>query len=264
MVKQIQTIEEYYYLDDDTDLTSMFYAPSYYNSEEQLVILSCLRLLEQRFRLLQSMTLEQIIDEIDLIMDSLQTELSEVATSKVSQFIFEYLMKVLDTYTIPEGYVEEDTSMIPLMVLSLTNMVSQLRDEIKVKALFFKDNMSNSEFDITPNFRRAVQKTNDAVGNNLVYSEEKNKRNVYDFVYGKDKLYRWITMNDSKVCEWCRLQESMPPRLLREIPMDHPYGRCTIDPIDYEYSDEYQVLLARGENENMIDVFTPTEDKSWR
>lgn len=264
MVKQYQMIEEYYYLDDDKDLTSMFYAPTYYTSEEQLIILSCLRLLEERFHLLQSMTLEQIIDEIDSIMGSLQTELSDNAERKVSEYIFEYLMTVLDVYGIPEGYVEEDTSMIPLMLLSLDGMVNQLHYEIKSKALFFKDNLTNSEFDITSNFKRAVQKTNDAVGNNLVYSEEKNRRSVYDFVYGKDKLYRWLTMNDDKVCDWCRLQEKMPPRLLEEIPMDHPHGRCTIEPIDYEYSDEYKILLARGEYSDAIEAFIPSNDKIWR
>jgi hypothetical protein len=132
-----------------------------------------------------------------------------------------------------------------------------LKGELKQKALFFKDNMSNSDFNILPNFKRAVQKVIDAVGNNLIYSKEKSKRNVYDFVYGSDKLYYWLTANDDRVCGWCRVQESLPPRTLSEIPLDHPQGNCELEPVDYTYSDEYYVMLARGEYRDGIEAFSP-------
>ena len=66
MVKIIQEIEEYYQSDeDDNDPYSLFYAPSYYDIDEQLVIVACLMLLEQRYRVMQSMTPQEIVDEID-------------------------------------------------------------------------------------------------------------------------------------------------------------------------------------------------------
>ena len=69
-------------------------------------------------------------------------------------------------------------------------------------------------------------------------------RRILRFVYGSDTLYRWLTMNDNRVCEWCRYQESLPPRPLDEIPYDHNHGRCELDPVDDSYSDEYYLLLA--------------------
>ena len=264
MVKQIQDIEEYYDSDDDDDPLSIFVAPTYYDTDEQLVLIACLMLLEQRYRLLQSMTLQDIVDEIDDIIDSLYQELSDTAYDKASKHIEEYFNKLLDDYNIPRtGYVTMDASMLEIMGDSIGGLTNQLRDEIKVKSKFFKDNLSKDNFNLLPNFKRAVQKLNDAVGNNLLYGKEKSKRNVYRFVYGEDKLYRWICVNDDKTCDWCLMQQSLPPRTIDEIPLDHPHGRCEIDPIDYTYSDEYYVMLARGEYSKEIDAFSPTDERRW-
>ena len=262
MVAQIQYSDEYYdpYEDDDDPL-AIFTAPTYFETDEQLVLIACLMLLEQRYRLLQSMTLQDIVDEIEEIMSSLESELNTTAYDKGYSHIREYFFSILDDYSIPRtGYVEMDTSMLDLMTDSLTNMVNQLGGEIKVKSKFFEDNMSKDTFNLLPNFKRAVQKLVDAVGNNLIWGKEKSERNVFEFVYGEDKLYNWLTANDDKVCDWCRMQESLPPRTLREMPLDHPKGRCDKDPIDYTYSDEYYVMLARGEYANEIDAFTPEDE----
>ena len=214
-------------------------------------------LLEQRYRLMKSMTLEQIVDEIEEIIASLESELNTVAYDQAYSHIHSYFLEVLDEFNIPYvGYVSVDTSMIELMRESITNMTNQLRDEIKSKANFFVDNMSKGDFDILPNFKRAVHKLIDAVGNNLIYGKEKSKRNVFKFVYGKDKLYRWLTMNDDRVCGWCRVQEAMPPRTIDEMPLDHPKGRCVLEPIDFEYSDEYYIMLARANYADEIEAFS--------
>ena len=254
MVKQIQNIEEYYESDDDDPL-SIFFAPTYYETEEQLVLIACLLLLQQRYMLLQSMTLQDIVDEIEGICDSLYDELSDTAYNKAFNHIEEYFNELLDDYNIPPNYVNMDTSMLEIMDDSIFGVVYQLHDELKVKSKFFLDNLSKDSFNILPNFKRAVQKLNDAVGNNLIYGKEKSKRNVQKFVYGEDKLYRWLTMNDDKVCDWCLYQQSLPPRTIDEMPLDHPRGRCSLDPIDYTYSDEYYIMLARGEYSKEIEIF---------
>jgi hypothetical protein len=51
----------------------------------------------------------------------------------------------------------------------------------------------------------------------------------------------------------------MPPRTLREMPLDHWNGRCDHEPVDYTYSDEYYVMLARGEYRDEINAYTPTD-----
>lgn len=223
MVKQIQDIEEYYESDEDDDPLAIFTAPTYYEIDEQLVLIACLLLLQQRYVLLQSMTLQDIVDEIDSIMDSLNDELYTTAYDKSFAHIEEFFNKLLDEYNIPRtGYVGMDISMLEIMGDSIDALINQLRDEIKVKTKFFKDNLSKDTFNILPNFKRAVRKLVDAVGNNLLYGKEKSKRNVYKFVYGEDKLYRWLCVNDDKTCDWCLMQQTLPPRTIDELPLDHP------------------------------------------
>ena len=254
MVTQIQYIDEYYH-DEDDDEEYLFYAPTYFTVDEQLVIVACLMLLEQRYRVLKSMTPQRIVDEVEDIIDSLNVELTSTALDKIDYTVKDFFEDLLKDYNIPQGYVEQDTSMYDIVDESITTLCNQLKGELKQKALFFKDNLSNSTFNILPNFKRAVQKVIDAVGNNLIYSKEKSSRNVDKFVYGDDKLYYWLTANDDKVCAWCRMQESLPPRTIDELPLDHPHGRCEREPVDYMYSNEYMIMLARGEYANEIEAF---------
>lgn len=244
MVKQIQTIDEYYdpYEDDDDPL-ALFVPPTYYDSDEQLVLIACLMLLEQRYRIMQSMTPQRVLDEIDDIAKSLKKELKSTAINRIHSNVYDYFSEKLLEYGIPQsGYVEQDTSMDAIIKQSIDNLVNQLRDELKVKAMFFIDNMSKGDFDILPNFKRAVQKINDAVGINLIYSKEKSLRNIEEFVYDEDVLWLWVTKMDSKVCEWCREQEMMPPRPLKDLPLDHPRGRCTKVPLWTAYNTRYTRL----------------------
>lgn len=241
MVKQLQTIDEYYE-DEDDDLT--FAPPSYFESDERLVLIAVLMLLEQRYRLLSSMTPQDIVDEIDEIMDSFQSELLTTAEAKVDSAVWDSLLKELIEWNIPiMGYVEQDTSMYSIMMMSLTGLVNQLRDELKVKAQFFNDNMSKGDFSIIPNFKRAVQKIIDGVGNNLIYAKEKSHRRVLKFVYGDDALFKWYHMNDEKVCDWCIAQGREPPRRIDDWELDHPHGRCILEPVENIYSADYYALL---------------------
>lgn len=247
MVKQVQKIEEYYVYEEDDP----YFYPSdddTYDSDEKLVLIACLMLLEQRYRLFQSMTLEQIQVEVDDIIGSLESELIDTAISKISACVESSFNDELVSFGIPIGkYVSQSYSMDDVVKQSITNMCNQLRDEIKLKAMYFEDNMTNSSFSVVPNFKRAIQKLVDGVGKGILDSKELSHREVMKFVYGDDKLYRWLTMNDDKVCDWCLYQQSLPPRPLDEMPLDHPHGRCTVDPIDYTYSDHYLLLLANNE-----------------
>ena len=254
MVAQVQYIEEYYDSSEEDD-DELFYAPTYFEVDEQVVIVACLLLMEQRYRVLKSMTPQRIVDEVESMMDSLSDELKSTAIDKIDSCVWDYFDKIMSDYNIPDRYVSQDTSMYPIVEESITTLTNQLKGELKQKAMFFKDNMSKDDFNILPNFKRAVQKVVDAVGNNLIYSKEKSKRNVEKFVYGEDKLYYWLTVNDDKVCAWCRVQESLPPRTLDEMPLDHPKGRCEHEPVDYTYSDEYMIMLARGEYRDGIEAF---------
>lgn len=257
MVKQIQLNDEFYESSDDDDPLAIFTAPSQFDTDEQLVLIAVLMLLEQRYRLLQSMTPSDMVDEIEEIMDSLFADLDDVAYTQVESHIKKYFQDLLDDYSIPSGYVDMDYSMIDLMSDGIDNLVNQLQGELKVKAKYFRDNMTKDTFDVLPNFKRAVKKLIDTVGSNLIHGKEKSKRNVYRFIYGEDKLYNWLTANDDKVCSWCLAQQSLPPRTIDEMPLDHMWGRCELEPIDYTYSDDYYMMLARGEYANTIESIRP-------
>ena len=257
MVKLIQESDEFYESSDDDDPLDVFSAPSYFDTDEQLVLIACLMILEQRYRLLQSMSPSQVVDELEEIMDSLLSDLDNMAYNQAENHIKSYFESLLSDYSIPDGYVDMDYSMLELLEDGIDNLVSQLHGELKVKAKFFRDNMSKDTFDVLPNFKRAVRKVIDTVGSNLIHGKERSKRNVYEFVYGEDKLYRWLTANDDKVCSWCLAQQSLPPRTIDEMPLDHIHGRCELEPIDYTYSDDYYLMLARGEFSNTIDAIKP-------
>lgn len=259
MVKRVQEFEDFYNLDEDEDDEYLFYAPTRFDIDEQLVIVACLMLLEQQYRTMKSMTPSRIVDEIDDMINSLNRELIDTALSKIDTTVYDYFDEVMSFYNVPDKYVIQDTSMYDLIVESIDTLCNQLRGEIKIKSMFFDDNLSKDTFNILPNFKRAVQKVVDTIGGNLIYSKEKSKRNVEEFVYGSDKLYNWITAGDDNVCEWCRMQEKLPPRTLRELPLDHWNGRCEHEPVDYTYSDEYYVMLARGEYRDEINAYTPTD-----
>ena len=243
MVKQIQMTDEFYTYDYDP--LDIFDAPDYYDVDEQLVLIACLLLLQQRFQLLQSMSPERVLDEIDGIIKSFNIELNDTALNKLESHIYDTFISELDDWSIPRtGYVEMDTSISKVLTQSIKNMTSQLGEELRLKALYHSMGLTDDVFDVKPNFRRASQKIKDSVGDALIKGKEMSHRRILRFVYGSDTLYRWLTMNDNRVCEWCRYQESLPPRPLDEIPYDHNHGRCELDPVDDSYSDEYYLLLA--------------------
>lgn len=241
MVKEIQTIEEYYDEDDEID----FYPPSDKDDDEKLVLLACLLILERYFNQLQSMTPQEVLDEIDGLTSSLESDLIETARNKVDSAVWESFVDELTEYKIPVfGYVKQNVSMYPIMDSSITALVNQLRDDIKSKARFFLDNMSNSDFSIIPNFKRVIRRITDTIINNLNYSKEKSNRNIKKFVYGEDKLYRWFSAHLPTTCDWCLMQEKRPPRKIDDWELDHPHGHCGLEPIDETYSDEYYLLLS--------------------
>ena len=243
MVKQIQTVDEYY--DEDDDLFGLFYAPDYYDYDEQLVLLACLLVLKQVYDRMQSMTPQRILDEIEEIVENLKSDLKDTAIREVHNNVYDYFSDVLMEYNIPQsGYVEQDTSMDDIIVQSIIGLCNQLRDEIKLKSMHFDKINSKGSFSIAPNFERAIRKLVDGVGVNLLYSKEKSERNVLDFVYTEDTLWIWVTKMDSKVCAWCREQEAMPPRRLKDMPYDHNHGRCGKTPVNPEYTEDYSKLIS--------------------
>lgn len=258
MVKEVQLIDEYY--DDEEDDELLFAPPPYFDYDEQLAIFACLLLLKQLFERLELMTPQDIVDEIDSILDDFESELVQTATSQIDSTVYESLRKDLIEWNIPlfGGYVKQDVSMYPILNSSIKGVVDQLRNDLKSKAQFFNDNLTKDQFSVIPNIKRAMRGLIDAVGNNLGYSKEKTHGNVLKFVYGEDKLYRWVSAHLATTCDWCLAQEKRPPRRYDDWELDHPHGHCVKEPIDETFSPEYYSLLA-----DMGELEAPTGDNEY-
>ena len=160
------------------------------------------------------------------------------------EFLKSKLVLELEEWYIPENKFELDMSVMPILLLSIDNLFNQLQGELKLKATYHTSLITKDNFNIKPNFERAVKKLNDSLTDALLKGREKNHRKILDFVYGSDKLYSWLCVNDDKTCDWCLYQQSLPPRPLSQIPYDHNGGRCTLDVVDDSYSDEYTKLIG--------------------
>ena len=245
MVRQIQNTEEYYesFSDEDDD-EYLFYAPNYYDVDEQLVLVACLTKLREIYYVLKSMTPQKVVDEVDDIVNGLKSDLKTIAIKEVHDVVYDFFSDLLLKYNIPQsGYIDQDKSMDKVIKQSIDGLCNQLRDELKLKGLHFSNISSKGEFSVLPNFERAVKKLIDGVGVNILYSKEKSERNVLDFVYDDSTLWVWVTRMDSKVCEWCREQEMMPPRKLEDMPYDHLHGRCHKSPVNPSYTVDYANLI---------------------
>lgn len=258
MVKQVQLIDEYY--DDEDDDELLFVPPSYYESDEQLVLFACLLLLKQLYEDLEPMTPQEIVDEVDDLLDTFESDFIKTAKGQIDSAVWESLKHELTEWNIPlfGNYVAQDTSMYSIMENSIKSAVNQLRYDLKAKSQFFVENMSKGMFKIIPNIKRAMRSLIDAVGNNMGYSKEKTHRNVLNFVYGDDKLYAWRSAHLSTTCDWCLAQEKRPPRLLKDWEMDHPHGHCVLEPIDETFSNEYYALLS-----DMGELDAPSGDNDF-
>ena len=258
MVKQVQLIDEYY--DDEDDDELLFVPPSYYESDEQLVLFACLLLLKQLYEQLQPMSPQEIMEEVDDLLDTFESDFIKTATGQIDSVVWDSLREELVEWNIPVfgNYVVQDSSMIPIMEDSIKSTVNQLRYDLKAKTRFFVDNMTKDLFSIVTNIKRAMRGLIDAVGNNLGYSKEKTHRNVLNFVYGNDKLYAWRSAHLSTTCDWCLAQEKRPPRLLKDWELDHPHGHCELVPIDETFSKEYYALLS-----DMGELDAPSGDNEF-
>ena len=240
MVQTNQTTDEYYL----TDYTPPdFTANSSYGSDEQFAILMCLALLEYYYENYNNQSPDEVLKTITEDMDSLKESLSSEGMKYVEDAVDTVFNKELEDYQIPENTISPEYNYL-VIVAGIDALVNQLRDDLKAKAIYYANNLSNSPFNVKPNFERAIKRINDVVGTGLINAKELSHRNVSKFVYGSDALFYWVCKNDAKTCSWCRSQARSDPRPIDEWELDHPYGRCTLKPVNEEFSDDYKLLVG--------------------
>lgn len=233
-------IEELY--ESSTEYLS-FMPSSGYDSDEQIVILACLNLLEEYYELYQSLTPEEILNRVDDDIELLTNELSTTAISNINSEVTLGFIEELNSYSIPEDYMTPDSVVDEVVILGLIAGMNQLRDDLKAKATYYIQYRLSTVFNIDPNFKRAITKISDVVGNNLFIAKEAGHRQISRFVYGNETLYRWRCVMDARTCTVCRALSREAPKPLDEWPYDHPHGRCTLEPVNPTYSEDYLLLL---------------------
>ena len=131
---------------------------------------------------------------------------------------------------------------------TIKNIIQSLRNEIKLNIQVVKDQDNEELFNLEPKVKDAIQRVKNTVKYQTGMVFQKIRRSVYDFRYGTDATYRWVTQGDAKVCFWCRQQERMPPRKLDDIPFDHMNGRCGIEPVSPRATAEYNYIVYGDPN----------------
>ena len=130
-----------------------------------------------------------------------------------------------------------------VMETTIKNIITSLRNEVKLNIQVVKDMGDEDSFNLEPKLREAIKRVKNTVKYGTGMGFQKIRRSVYDFKYGKDATYRWVTQGDSQVCFWCRAEERKPPRPLDELPFDHMNGRCGIEPVSARATAEYNKIV---------------------
>lgn len=130
-----------------------------------------------------------------------------------------------------------------VMETTIKNIITSLRNEVKLNIQVVKDMGDEDSFNLEPKLREAIKRVKNTVKYGTGMGFQKIRRSVYDFKYGKDATYKWVTQGDSQVCFWCRAEERKPPRPLDELPFDHMNGRCGIEPVSARATAEYNKIV---------------------
>lgn len=130
-----------------------------------------------------------------------------------------------------------------VMETTIKNTIQSLRDEIKLNIQVVKDRNDEESFNLEPKLKEAIKRIKNTVKYGTNMSFQKIRRSAYDFRYGSDATYKWVTRGDDKVCFWCRQEEKKPPRKLEDLPFDHMNGRCGIEPVNDRAVAEYNYIV---------------------
>lgn len=126
---------------------------------------------------------------------------------------------------------------------TIKNTIQTLRNEVKLNIQVVKDRNDEESFNLEPKMREMIKRIKRTVNYETNMMFQKIRRSAYDFKYGSDATYKWVTRGDDKVCFWCRQEEKKPPRKLEDLPFDHMNGRCGIEPVSDRAVAEYNYIV---------------------
>ena len=149
-------------------------------------------------------------------------------------------------WSIPSNTItSDDFDTASLIKTGINTVTSTLHSDLKDKATYYKI-MKNTSGKFLPhsNFRRGLKRLTNQI-DYKTQSIDKNIKRKYDtFVYGREALFDWVC-SGINTCAWCYMVEAESPMPLNMLPVDHPYGICTITPHNSnDFSQEYLNLTG--------------------
>lgn len=242
-VHEIPSFEEYYGLIDNELDDEEFEAE---NKDEKIKEMIAIALsILQEFYLLHKYDTEYYIvsEEFEEDVSDLNTQLKEILFSLFASYTADIQNELDVEYLIPSGTVESNVDLETVINSGVDSVTSTLYSDLKNKADFYKDvAITTGMFSLHSNFRRAVKKLTNVIDNNAQYASHVIAREYLSFVYGQEKLFYW-RVSGVNTCPWCYEMEAMGAMPLSWFPVDHPNGRCWLEPvIPDDYSDEYIIL----------------------
>ena len=236
-----------------TQLADLFNYKEYDGDLEEkeygLAILMCLQDFCKKYNSKSYSYIEKHFDE-DCI--KLQDKLLQINDKQFEKYEEATIRKELLNQDIPTNlhkkvkldYDIKTTKQV--METTIKNAITQLRNEVKLNQQVVKDRNNEEDFNLTPKMKDAVKKIKNTVSYGTNVSLQKIRRASYEYHYGKNSKYYWVTRGDEKVCAWCRQQEKSPPRKMEDWELDHMFGRCSFKPSNAEATDDYTIVVMGG------------------
>lgn len=244
-VPQVPTYEEFYGLIDNEISDDEFDSDEKDEEIKKMIVLA--------LSLLQDFYLEvQYYSEYDVVSEEFEKKLADfnVELKEAIMSLFKEYMDNTHTnfdveYKLPSGIVTTEFDIKNVLNGEVDGITNMLRDDIQNKANFYKDvAITTGIFSLHANFRRAIRKLTNVVGNNANYVHERIHRSYYELVYGQEALFYWVC-SGINTCAWCYSIEAMGAMPLSWFPVDHPNGNCVLKPAYPDtYSEEYLKLMG--------------------
>lgn len=204
----------------------------------------------------QDKSLDYILKNIDNDIDKLNVYAKDSLQSNVETYKNKVRKEQLKEYKLEPSLKKADldvTSTNDVLVTTLISTHEQLRNDTKMKVKVWIDrNNPITNFNLNPNFKRALSRYNQAFKYATNTITQKSDREIKSFVFKPETRYLWVCFGKHP-CAWCIDQSKEQPRLLEDIPYDHINGWCGVIPAKEEYSDEYLSIMREDYHEKLGD-----------
>ena len=236
-----------------TDLADLFNYEEYEGDlDEKSYGLAIMMLLQDFCKKYNSKSYNYIVKHFDDDCKKLEDKLLKENNKQFEKYEQATIRKELLSQDIPQNKHKDvnlkyDVKITKKVVeTTIKNTIQALRDEIKLNIQVVTDRNDEDSFNLAPKLRDTVKRIKRAVSYGANVQVQKIRRASYEYHYGENAKYYWVTKGDDRVCAWCRQQEKEPPRKMADWELDHPHGRCSFRPSNAEATDDYVMVVEGG------------------